>query len=114
MLALPQRILTRVLLSFAVVSYMSVILGFVISNHSIAEDAPMNRQQQCEEYAVYQDATGNWLDCENTQAEESYKEESYKEDVYIEDTYVEEPYQEEVYQEETYQEETYQEETYTD
>ena len=119
MFALPQRIFTRVLLSFAVLSYMSVILSFVVSNHSLAEDSPMSRQQQCAQYGVFQDPSGNWLDCEITQAEESYQEESYQEEgyqenVYIEDTYVEEPYQEEPYQEDTYQEEVYSEEAYID
>lgn len=114
MLALPQRIFTRVLLSFAVLSYMSVILGFVVSNHSIAEDAPVSRQQQCAEYGVYQDGSGNWLDCESTLVEESYEEDVYPEDTYQEDSYNEEPYQEDVYVEEPYQEDEYIEETYTD
>lgn len=114
MLALPQWVFTRALLSFAVLSYLSVILAFVMSNQSIAEESPMTRQQQCAEYGVYQDASGNWLDCESMQVEETYEEDSYTDDSYVEETYQEDSYTEETYEDDSYKEEVYQEEVYSD
>lgn len=114
MLALPQWVFTRVLLSFSVFSYLGVILSFTIGNYTIAEEPPMNRQQQCEEYGVYQDDSENWLDCESRQVEETYQEDTYKDEVYVEESYEEDTYSGDSYQEDTYQEDTYQEEVYSD
>jgi hypothetical protein len=81
-------------------------------------DLAMSAQQQCDEYGVYQDSRGNWIDCSENitqnNIDEAYIDEPYIDEGYIDEPYVEEPYVEDVYKEEPYVEQPYVEEVYVE
>lgn len=91
---------------------------------TLADQQALSTQQQCAEYGVYQDASGNWVECAGSNdgdehyidsyVEEPYVEEPYTEEPYTEDSYVEEPYVEDNYIERPYIEQPYTEESYVE
>lgn len=100
----------RLIKQWVFVRALLCLIPFIRVEASFAEEQAMSRQQQCEEYGVYQNGSENWVDC----IEEAYTEDTSSNAEYVEEPYIEEPYVEEVYIEEPYQEEPYQEDSYID
>lgn len=96
----------------------SLMLAFVCIAPLTLAESPMSAQQQCAEYGVQQDASGNWIECVGSTSQQNgndvYRDEPYAEDTYVDEPYVEEPYVEETYIEDTYTEEPYVEQPYVE